>query len=110
MQGLRWGNGDRSIGPGHARLRRAGLPQRSRRGALFPRRASRRNHGADPRCSLRLYRQSRLRVATFLREPDTMPDTNTLLLGAVAYDPKVVTIWDGFQVYFQKCGLPFDYI
>jgi ABC-type phosphate/phosphonate transport system substrate-binding protein len=39
-----------------------------------------------------------------------MPDNNTLLLGAVAYDPKVVTIWDGFQAYFQKCGLPFDYI
>jgi ABC-type phosphate/phosphonate transport system substrate-binding protein len=39
-----------------------------------------------------------------------MSDTNTLLLGAVAYDPKVVTIWDGFQAYFEKCGLPFDYI
>ncbi len=39
-----------------------------------------------------------------------MNNDNTLLLGAVAYDPKVVTIWDGFQAYFQKCGLPFDYI
>jgi len=38
-----------------------------------------------------------------------MTDT-TLLLGAVAYDPKVVTIWDGFQEYFAKRGLPFDYI
>ncbi len=35
--------------------------------------------------------------------------TNTLLMGAVAYDPKVVTIWDGFQKYFFKCGLDFDY-
>ena len=26
---------------------------------------------------------------------------NPLLLGAVAYDPKVVTIWDGFQTYFD---------
>jgi len=34
----------------------------------------------------------------------------TLLLGAVAYDPKVVTIWDGFQQYFAERGLPFDYI
>jgi phosphonate transport system substrate-binding protein len=34
----------------------------------------------------------------------------TLLLGAVAYDPKVVLIWDGFQAYFEKHGLPFDYI
>jgi ABC-type phosphate/phosphonate transport system substrate-binding protein len=33
-----------------------------------------------------------------------------LLLGAVAYDPKVVTIWDGFQAYFIERGLPFDYI
>lgn len=33
-----------------------------------------------------------------------------LLLGAVAYDPKVVTIWDGFEQYFAERGLPFDYI
>jgi phosphonate transport system substrate-binding protein len=38
-----------------------------------------------------------------------MRDT-TLLLGAVAYDPKVVTIWDGFKEYFAQHGLPFDYI
>jgi ABC-type phosphate/phosphonate transport system substrate-binding protein len=33
-----------------------------------------------------------------------------LLLGAVAYDPKVVTIWDGFSQYFTRRGLPFDYV
>ncbi len=33
-----------------------------------------------------------------------------LVLGAVAYDPKVVTIWDGFKRYFAKRGLPFDYV
>jgi ABC-type phosphate/phosphonate transport system substrate-binding protein len=33
-----------------------------------------------------------------------------LLLGAVAYDPKVVTIWDGFQRYFTRHDLAFDYI
>ena len=33
-----------------------------------------------------------------------------LLLGAVAYDPKVVTIWDGFQRFFAAAGLPFDYV
>lgn len=33
-----------------------------------------------------------------------------LLLGAVAYDPKVVTIWDGFQRFFAQAGLPFDYV
>jgi phosphonate transport system substrate-binding protein len=36
--------------------------------------------------------------------------TDTLLLGAVAYDPKVVTIWDGFQRWFSERGLPFDYV
>ena len=34
----------------------------------------------------------------------------TLILGAVAYDPKVVTIWDGFTRYFEKHGLAFDYV
>ena len=39
------------------------------------------------------------------------PDTSAaLILGAVAYDPKVVTIWDGFQQYFQSRGLAFDYV
>jgi ABC-type phosphate/phosphonate transport system substrate-binding protein len=33
-----------------------------------------------------------------------------LVLGAVAYDPKVVTIWDGFQKYFEKNGVRFDYV
>jgi phosphonate transport system substrate-binding protein len=37
-----------------------------------------------------------------------MPDT--LLLGAVAYDAKVVTIWDGFQKWFAARGLLFDYV
>lgn len=32
------------------------------------------------------------------------------VLGAVAYDPKVVTIWDGFKVFFEERGLPFDYV
>jgi phosphonate transport system substrate-binding protein len=34
----------------------------------------------------------------------------TLLLGAVAYDPKVVTIWDGFRDWFGEHDLPFDYV
>ena len=34
----------------------------------------------------------------------------TLLLGAVAYDPKVVTIWEGFKAWFNKRDLAFDYI
>jgi phosphonate transport system substrate-binding protein len=35
---------------------------------------------------------------------------SSLILGAVAYDPKVVTIWDGFQQHFDRRGLPFDYV
>ena len=33
-----------------------------------------------------------------------------LVLGAVAYDPKVVTIWDGFRQLLRGEGLPFDYV
>jgi ABC-type phosphate/phosphonate transport system substrate-binding protein len=33
-----------------------------------------------------------------------------LVLGAVAYAPKVVTIWEGFKEYFARHGLAFDYI
>jgi phosphonate transport system substrate-binding protein len=43
----------------------------------------------------------------------TSPSPNNsddLILGAVAYDQKVVTIWDGFQQYFRTHGLPFDYV
>ena len=39
-----------------------------------------------------------------------MSDSDTLLLGAVAYDPKVVAIWEGFKAYFTRRGLPFDYV
>jgi len=37
-------------------------------------------------------------------------DTDTLVMGAVAYDPKVVTIWEGFKSYFASKGLSFDYV
>ena len=36
--------------------------------------------------------------------------SNTLVLGAVAYAPKVVTIWEGFKEFFVRHGLPFDFI
>ena len=38
-----------------------------------------------------------------------MSNGQTLLLGAVAYDPKVVTIWEGFKAFFAAQGLAFDY-
>jgi ABC-type phosphate/phosphonate transport system substrate-binding protein len=34
----------------------------------------------------------------------------TLLMGAVAYDPKVVTIWSGFRSWLMERGLPFDFV
>jgi phosphonate transport system substrate-binding protein len=34
----------------------------------------------------------------------------TLVLGAVAYDAKVVPIWEGFRAYFEARGLPFDFV
>lgn len=33
-----------------------------------------------------------------------------LVLGAVATDPKVVTVWEAFQSYFIQRGLPFEYV
>ena len=33
----------------------------------------------------------------------------TLLLGAVAYDPRVVTIWEGIRAYFKDQGVPLDF-
>jgi phosphonate transport system substrate-binding protein len=35
---------------------------------------------------------------------------DAFLLGAVAYDPKVVTIWDGFRRWFDEQGFAFDYV
>jgi ABC-type phosphate/phosphonate transport system substrate-binding protein len=35
---------------------------------------------------------------------------DSLILGAVAYDPKVVTIWEGFKAWFARQDLAFDYI
>ncbi len=34
----------------------------------------------------------------------------SLVMGAVAYAPKVVTIWEGFKAAFAKQGLAFDYV
>ena len=39
-----------------------------------------------------------------------MNKRTTLLMGAVAYDPKVVNIWEGFRQYFSQKELDLDYI
>ncbi len=36
--------------------------------------------------------------------------SDAFVLGAVAYDPKVVTIWDGFVRWFAEQGFAFDYV
>lgn len=35
---------------------------------------------------------------------------STLLMGGVGYDPKVVTIWEGFRHWLRAAGLPFDFV
>ena len=39
-----------------------------------------------------------------------MRKKDTLIMGAVAYDAKVVTIWEGFRDYFRQRGLDFDFV
>jgi ABC-type phosphate/phosphonate transport system substrate-binding protein len=39
-----------------------------------------------------------------------MSHDSTFVLGAVAYDPKVVTIWTGFRDWFQRQAFNFDYV
>ena len=41
---------------------------------------------------------------------NTSPGAEVLVMGAVAYDPKVVTIWDGFRRWLLARELPFDYV
>ncbi len=36
--------------------------------------------------------------------------TDTLVMGAVAYDAKVVLIWEGFRDWFRTQGLDFDFV
>lgn len=39
-----------------------------------------------------------------------MTDNSTILLGAVAYDPKVVAIWEGIRDFFRAQGVPLDFV
>lgn len=36
--------------------------------------------------------------------------SDTILLGAVAYDPRVVTIWEGIREHFHQAGVPMDFV
>lgn len=37
-------------------------------------------------------------------------DDRPILVGAVAYHPRVVTIWEVFREYFREAGAPIDYV
>ncbi|WP_066254145.1 phosphate/phosphite/phosphonate ABC transporter substrate-binding protein [Hydrogenophaga flava] len=39
-----------------------------------------------------------------------MNTKHSLVMGAVAYAPKVVTIWEGFKAFFHERGLDFDFV
>ena len=60
--------------------------------------------GADRRRALRLLRQSRHRAATFLGLGRMMSEP--LIVGAVAYTPNVVPIWEGIRDYFTSAIEP----
>ncbi len=38
------------------------------------------------------------------------PNPESLLIGAVAYHPRVVTVWETFRGYFEDRGLEVDYV
>src|SRR5262245_2147108 len=38
-----------------------------------------------------------------------MTGGNQITIGAVAYDPKVVTIWEGIREHFTAAGMPTDF-
>src|SRR5262245_31739258 len=108
MQGCGQRIGERSTRPGDASLRGRGIPQGRGRGEILPGCSGCWSHGAHHRYPLRLPRQGHLRPAAVLT--GSYMASEPLILGAVAYDPKVVTIWDGFQAYFGRHGLDFDYV
>jgi ABC-type phosphate/phosphonate transport system substrate-binding protein len=41
---------------------------------------------------------------------ESVMKNQSILLGAVAYDPKVVTIWEGIRDYFRAQGVDFDFV
>jgi ABC-type phosphate/phosphonate transport system substrate-binding protein len=45
-----------------------------------------------------------------MNESSKLAPVRALVLGAVAYDPKVVTIWEGFRAHFLAHGLAFDFV
>src|SRR6185295_10189461 len=90
----------------HEGLRRRGVLEAPADRAPLPRRARRLGDGAHRRSPQRLRRQGAHRPAA-LRLGASMSDV--ILLGAVAYDPKVVSIWEGIREHFREEGAPMDF-
>src|SRR5262249_26101431 len=88
-------------------VRRRRLPQGARHRTTLPRRPRRPGHGSNHRRAARLRRPGDQRPSPPGRR---MMSDDVLLMGAVAYDPKVVTIWDGFRTWLGERELPFDYV
>ena len=80
------------------------LPMR----AVVPRRARRVRDGADDRRPVRPDGQGARRHAVAVRRRSS--DGQELMLGAVAYDQKVVPIWEGIREYFRGAPVEMDFV
>ena len=105
VQGRVQRRGARGVRPRDAGVRRRSLPRRRRVERQFRRRA-----GGSV-----IFPTSDASTTSSARRPvgcrssgDAM--SGAFVLGAVAYDPKVVTIWDGFVRWFAEQGFAFDYV
>src|SRR5690606_30406083 len=87
---------------GHAPGRRGRLPPRRRPRPVPARRPRRVGDGPHDGRAGRHDRPRRVR--------DAAAATTELTVGAVAYDPKVVTIWEGFRDWFRARGTPITYV
>src|SRR5690349_13984510 len=108
MQGGGGRHGDRRDLDGDAGLRRGRLLAAHRHRAPVPRRPCGRGDGTDRRRAARVHRQGDPGHTAVLSE-DMM--SRAIWVGAVAYDPKVVTIWEGMRRYFhEEAHLPVEIV
>src|SRR5262249_54478496 len=114
-QSCGWRRGDRRHLNGDARLRRRRVLEAYERRASVPGCPRRRRHGADGRRAARIHRKggvghTALLSGRTLQVLDPVPRetkgkavmNRTIWVGAVAYDPKVVSIWEGMRRYFHE--------
>lgn len=109
-----------AIGAGRADAPLRMLQSKAVAGETTASSATAETHGRRPSWHPRLRRCRSTSAALFAAWPSSAEDeivTTTppstmrpFVLGAVAYDPKVVTIWDGFKAWFADQGFAFDYV